>query len=50
MVKTYFGGQPQYAIPPETVGLPTRLWVGLTDEELEAAFYHVEYDTTFSNS
>ena len=25
-----------------------RPWVGLTDEELEAAFYHVEYDTTFS--
>ena len=23
-----------------------RTWVGLTDKELEDAFYHVEYDTT----
>lgn len=29
---------------PESV--PERTWVGLTDKELEAAFYHVEYDTT----
>lgn len=26
-----------------------KIWVGLTDEELEAAFYHVEYDTTFNH-
>jgi hypothetical protein len=25
---------------------PERTWVGLTDKELEDAFYHVEYDTT----
>ena len=25
---------------------PERSWVGLTDKELEDAFYHVEYDTT----
>ena len=29
---------------PESV--PERSWVGLTDKELEDAFYHVEYDTT----
>ena len=23
-----------------------RSWIGLTDKELEDAFYHVEYDTT----
>ena len=40
--------QPRHAIPPETAKSPARPWVGLTDKELEAAFYHVEYDTTFS--
>ena len=25
-----------------------RQWVGLTDLDIEAAFYHAEYDTTFS--
>ena len=29
---------------PESV--PERTWVGLTDKELEDAFYHVEYDIT----
>jgi len=28
--------------------LGEREWVGLTDFDVEGAFYHAEYDTTFS--